>query len=410
MTNRAACVARDAADPLRRFRDLFHIPAGLIYLDGNSLGMMPKAAPARLDGVITGEWADGLIRSWTDAGWWDQPRTVGAKLARLIGADADEVVATDTTSVNLFKLLVAAVKLRPGRRVILTDPDNFPTDIYIAQGIAAMLGDVTVKVVPLADIQAAIDDTVAVVTLSHVDYKTSVINDMAVLTARAHAAGALALWDLSHSAGAIEVDLHAARADFAVGCGYKYLNGGPGAPAYLYIRRDLQAAAQPPIAGWWGHSEPFAFATDYRPATGISRFLCGTQSPLAMAALDTALDIWSEVDMTALRAKAIGLTDLFINLVETNCAAHGLRLAVPRDAARRASHVSFHHPEGYAAMRAMRARGVIGDFRSPDVMRFGFTPLYTSYADVFDAAAHMAEVFETRSYEQAEFRQREKVT
>jgi kynureninase len=410
MTDRAACLARDRADPLGGFRGRFHIPPGLIYLDGNSLGMMPKAVPERLQQVAAGEWGEGLVRSWTDAGWWDLPCQVGGKIAPLIGADADEVVATDTTSVNLFKLLVAAVQLRPGRRVILSDPDNFPTDLYIAQGVAGLLEGVTVRLLPVRDLLAAIDESVAVVTLSHVDYKTAEIHDMAGITARARAAGALVVWDLSHAAGAIEVDLHGAQADLAVGCSYKYLNGGPGAPAWLFVRRGLQDAVRPPLSGWWGHAEPFAFADEYRPAAGIARHLCGTQSPLAMASLDAALDIWRDVDMPALRAKSIALTELFIALVERDCAGHGLALASPRERARRGSHVSFRHPEGNAVMRALRAAGVIGDFRSPDVMRFACTPLYIGYADVFDAVQRLAAILAGRDYDQPGFRARLKVT
>jgi kynureninase len=406
--DRPTCLARDLADPLARFRPLFHHPPDLIYLEGNSLGMMPKAVPARLDALVSREWADGLIRSWNDAGWWDMPLRIGAKIARLIGAHPDEVAATDSTSVNLFKLLAAATQLRPGRRVILTDPDNFPTDLYIADGLVNLLPGYELRLRPVTEIAASLDETIAVVTLSHVDYKTAAIHDMPAITRAAHAAGALALWDLSHSAGAVSVGLAAAGADLAVGCGYKYLNGGPGAPAYLYVRRDHQEKIRAPISGWWGHAEPFAFLPRYAPAPGIARMLCGTQSPLAMAALDTALDLWADVDLALLDVKRAALTDLFITLVERDCP--DLRLASPRDPAARASHVSFRHEDGYAVMQALRAAGVIGDFRSPDLLRFGFTPLYIGYVDVFDAATRLALVMREEGYRRAEFRRPARVT
>ncbi|HZS85607.1 MAG TPA: kynureninase [Stellaceae bacterium] len=398
MIDRAHCVARDRSDPLAHCRERFHIPEGLLYLDGNSLGAMPKAAPARLRQVIEEEWGEGLIRSWLDAGWWDMPRRLGAKIAPLIGAGADEVVATDTTSVNLFKLLIAALALRPDRRVILSDPGNFPTDLYIAQGVQGLLGRHELRLVPAERILDAIDESVAVVTLTHVDFKSAQIHDMKGITAAAHRAGALTLWDLSHSAGAVPVDLEGAGADLAVGCGYKYLNGGPGAPAYLYVRRALQDSIRPPLSGWWAHAQPFAFDIEFTAVAGIGRNLCGTQSALAMAALEVALDIWRDVDMTAVRAKSVALTELFIALVEQDCAGFGVAVASPRDPAQRGSHVSIRHAEGYAVAQALRARGVIGDFRSPDLMRFGFTPLYLSYAEVFDAAAHLAEVLRSGAW------------
>ncbi len=398
MIDRAHCVARDRSDPLAHCRERFHIPEGLLYLDGNSLGAMPKAAPARLRQVIEEEWGEGLIRSWLDAGWWDMPRRLGAKIAPLIGAGADEVVATDTTSVNLFKLLIAALALRPDRRVILSDPGNFPTDLYIAQGVQGLLGRHELRLVPAERILDAIDESVAVVTLTHVDFKSAQIHDMKGITAAAHRAGALTLWDLSHSAGAVPVDLEGAGADLAVGCGYKYLNGGPGAPAYLYVRRALQDSIRPPLYGWWAHAQPFAFDIEFTAVAGIGRNLCGTQSALAMAALEVALDIWRDVDMTAVRAKSVALTELFIALVEQDCAGFGVAVASPRDPAQRGSHVSIRHAEGYAVAQALRARGVIGDFRSPDLMRFGFTPLYLSYAEVFDAAAHLAEVLRSGAW------------
>jgi len=385
---RAHCVARDQADPLGHFRERFHRPCGVIYLDGNSLGMMPEAVPSRIEAVLMREWAEGLIRSWDDAGWWDLPLRVGAKIAPLIGAREGEVVATDSTSVNLFKLLAAGLALRPGRRVILTDPGNFPTDLYIAEGMTRLIPGCELRSVPLEEIASALDQSVAVVALGHVDYRSAEILDMPGITRAAHAAGALALWDLSHSAGAIAVDLAAAGVDLAVGCGYKYLNGGPGAPAYLYVRRAHQGKIRSPIAGWWGHAEPFAFASSYVAAPGIARMLCGTQPILSLAALEAALEMWREVDFALLDEKRTALGELFIALVERFCP--DLALASPRDPARRGSHVSFRHPKGRAILQALRAQGVIADFRTPDLLRFGIAPLYVGYADLFDAAERLS--------------------
>ncbi len=384
----ARALARDRADPLGHFRGRFHRPPGLIYLDGNSLGMMPNAVLPRIEAVLTREWGEGLIRSWDDAGWWDLPLRVGAKIAPLIGAREEEVVATDSTSVNLFKLLAAALALRPGRGVILTDTGNFPTDLYIAEGLSRLIPGCELRSVPLGEIAGALDRSVAVLALGHVDYRSAGILDMAGMTSAAHAAGALALWDLSHSAGAIAVNLEAAAVDLAVGCGYKYLNGGPGAPAYLYVRRDLQPEIRSPLPGWWGHAEPFAFASSYVAAPGIARMLCGTQPILALAALDAALTLWAEVDFALLEEKRNALSELFIELVEEGCP--DLVLASPRDPARRGSHVSFRHPKGRAILEALRAEGVVADFRSPDLLRFGIAPLTLGYADIFDAAERLS--------------------
>ncbi|MGH7118957.1 MAG: kynureninase [Acetobacteraceae bacterium] len=385
---RADCLALDQVDPLGHFRQRFHRPPGLIYLDGNSLGMMPKSVPPRIAAVLAEEWAEGLIRSWDDAGWWDLALRVGAKIAPLIGARTDEVVATDSTSINLFKLLAAALALRPERRVILTDPGNFPTDLYIAEGLTRLVPGCVLRSVPPGGIAAALDRSVAVVLLGHVDYRSAELLDMPGITRAAHQAGALALWDLSHSAGAIAVALDAAEVDLAVGCGYKYLNGGPGAPAYLYVRQDLQADIATPIAGWWGHAEPFAFASSYVAAPGIARMLCGTQPILALAALDAALELWREIDFALLEEKRIGLSNLFIGLIEEHCPE--LVLATPRDPSRRGSHVSFRHPKGRALLEALRDAGVVADFRGPDILRFGITPLTLGYTDLCDAVERLA--------------------
>jgi len=409
-TSREACMNRDAADPLAAMRDRFVLPDGTIYLDGNSLGVLPKAVPARLTQVVGEEWGRDLIRSWNTADWINLPARVGAKIARLIGARDSEVVAADSTSVNLFKLLTAAVRLRPGRRVILSETGNFPTDLYVAQGVESLFDGVELRTVDGDAIAGAIDDSVAVVFLTHVDFRSGRIHDMAGVTAAAHAAGALMLWDLAHSAGALPVDLNGCGADLAVGCGYKYLNGGPGAPAFLYVAEALQDTIRQPLSGWMGHSDPFAFVTDYAPAGGIRRNLCGTPPVLAMAALDAALDAWDGIDMAAVRAKSVALCDLFIELVEERCAGAGLRLASPRDADRRGSQVSFRHAEGYAVMQALIDRGVIGDFRSPDLLRFGFTPLYLRYIDVWDAVDALADILASGSWNRDSYKRRAAVT
>ncbi|MDQ2859544.1 MAG: kynureninase [Pseudomonadota bacterium] len=377
--------AWDAADPLRAFRARFVLPPGVIYLDGNSLGPLPAATSVRLTAAVEREWGVGLIASWNDADWIGAPARVGAKIARLIGAAANEVIVADSTSVNLFKLLAAAVQARPGRPVILTEAGNFPTDLYVARGLASFLPEVEVRAVAREAVEDSIDADVAVVLLTHVHYKTAERWDMEAMTARTHAAGALALWDLSHSAGAIEVDLRRCGADLAVGCGYKYLNGGPGAPAFLFVAERLHAELRSPLSGWMGHAAAFDFADDYRPAAGIERFLCGTPPILGLLALEVGVDLALEADPGAVAAKSARLWDLFVDQVEARCGEHGFKLLTGRDAARRGSHVSYAHPEGFRIMQALIARGVIGDFRDPDILRFGITPLYLGYEDVWRA-------------------------
>ncbi|WP_426193249.1 kynureninase [Massilia sp. DWR3-1-1] len=405
MITRNDCLARDALDPMAPLRVLFDLPDGVIYLDGNSLGARPASALARAQHVIGEQWGKDLIRSWNTAGWFDLPRRLGDRIAPLIGARAAEVVVTDTTSLNLFKALAAAVHLqRPsGRRVIVTERENFPTDIYMAQGLSRWLDDgYTVKLVDSPEqLPAAIDADTAVVMLTHVNYRSGRLHDMAALTAHAHAHGALAVWDLAHSAGALDIDLTGANADFAVGCTYKYLNGGPGAPAFIWVPQRHQAHFTHPLTGWWGHAAPFAMAPHFAPVDGIGRALCGTQPIVSLALVECGLEIFEQSSMAAIRSKSLALTDLFIALVEQRCAAHPLALATPRDHAQRGSHVSFGHPHGYAVMQALIARGVIGDYREPALMRFGFTPLYTSYAEVWDAVEILRDILDHETYDAA---------
>ncbi|MBL8698091.1 MAG: kynureninase [Alphaproteobacteria bacterium] len=410
-TDLAACEALDRADPLARHRDAFELPAGLVYLDGNSLGALPRATAARVADVIRREWGQDLITSWNKAGWIDLPRRVGDKIGRLVGAAPGEVIVADSTSINVFKVLAAALALRPDRRTILSDSGNFPTDLYMAQGLAALRADGRrLRLEAPEDVAAAIDDDTAVVMLTEVDYRTGRLHDMAAITAAAQARGALMLWDLAHSAGAFPVDLARCNADFAVGCGYKYLNGGPGAPAFVYVAARHQDSFRQPLSGWLGHAAPFAFDTSYAPARGIGRYLCGTPPILSLVALECGVDTLLEADMSAIRAKSERMTALFIDLVERLCAGHGLELASPRAAARRGSQVSFRHPEGYAIMQALIARGVIGDFRAPDILRFGFTPLYLRHVDVWRAADTLRDVLATRAWDAPRFRTRAAVT
>jgi kynureninase len=401
----------DAADPLAHFRGRFALPEGVIYLDGYSLGARPLAVDARLHAVVTGEWGDGLIRSWNSADWIAAPRRIGDKIARLVGARPGEVIACDSTSINVFKALTAALSLAPDRSVILTERGNFPTDAYMMQGIAALTGGrIEARLVEPAAFEAAIDGSVAAVLVTQVHYKTGRMREMAGLTAAAHRAGAAIVWDLSHSVGAIPVDLSGAQADFAVGCGYKYLNGGPGAPAFLYVAQRHQDRVVPALSGWFGHADPFAFDDAYRPAAGIERFLVGTPPVLGLAALEVGVDLMLEADMAAVRAKSHSLAALFIDRMAPLVAEHGFALASPAEPAERGSQISYRHPEGYAIMQALIARGVIGDFRAPDILRFGFTPLYLSHAEVSAAADMVATVMRERAWDRPEYRVRAAVT
>jgi kynureninase len=413
---RDAALALDAADPLRELRAQFELPPGVIYLDGNSLGVLPRATAARVQQVVHQEWGEGLIRSWNSAGWMTLPQRLGDKIARLVGVGAGELVVADSTSVNLFKVLSAALSMvqeaSSTRRVILSERSNFPTDLYIAEALARERGFELV-LVDADELPARLDHRIAVLMLTHVNYRTGRMYDMAALTHAAHQAGALALWDLAHSAGAVPVDLHAAKADFAIGCGYKYLNGGPGAPAFVWVHPDHADRFWQPLAGWMGHASPFEFTPGYRPAAGIARYLCGTPAVLSLAALECGVDTVLAAEplggMAALRAKSLALTRLFAARVQAVCPE--LTLVSPEDDARRGSQVCFAHPElGYAVVQALIARGVIGDFRSPDILRFGFTPLYLRFVDAWDAAEHLREVLHREEWRRPEFNRRQAVT
>jgi kynureninase len=414
------CRTLDAQDPLRPLRDLFALPRGVIYLDGNSLGPLPRAAPERVAQAVREEWGQGLIRSWNTAGWYEMPRRLGDKIATLVGAGPGEVVATDSTSINLFKVLSAALSIAaadaPSRRVIVSERSNFPTDLYIAEGVARERG-LELQLLEADQIAGALDERTAVLMLTHVNYRTGAMHDMAAVTRAAHAAGALVIWDLAHSAGAVEVDLRGADADFAIGCGYKYLNGGPGAPAFVWVHPRHAERFWQPLSGWWSHAAPFAFTPDYQPAAGIARYLCGTQPILSMTALECGLDTVLAAQplggMPALRRKSLALTDLFIRLVEERCDGCGLGLATPRDHARRGSQVCLTRDTGaYAIVQALIARGVIGDYRAgrPDILRFGFTPLYLGFEDVWHAVEHLRQVLAEDEWQRPEFNQQHAVT
>ncbi len=409
---RVALARRDQLDPLAPKREAFTLPPGVIYLDGNSLGALVTSVARRMERAIKEEWGRGLIRSWNDAQWYPAPLRVGATIAALVGALPHEVVACDSTSVNLFKVLGAALRLRPGRRIIVGEIGNFPTDMYVAASVAELMG-AELRCVPADEVEAAIDaagEQFAVVTLTEVNYKTGRLYDMARITTAAHRAGGLVAWDLAHSAGTLQVQLNHCNADFAVGCGYKYLNGGPGAPAFVFVAERHLAGLHSPIAGWHGHAQPFAFTHGYQPHAGIDRMLVGTASQLGLIALEEALTVFQGVDLQQLRAKGMALGDLFIALVDQELADHGFGLASPREAAQRGSQVSLTHADGYAIMQALIARGVIGDFRAPDILRFGFAALYVRYADLWDAVAVLKDVMHTRAWDRPEFTARKAVT
>lgn len=400
----------DAADPLAPFRSRFQLREGLVYLDGNSLGALPHATAARLEQVVRSEWGEGLITSWLGADWVGAPQRIGAKIARLLGADPGEIIATDSTSVNLFKALTAALSLRPGRGVILSERTNFPTDVYMMQGIEAFSGGhIRAVTADPEEVLDALDENVAVLLLTQVHYKTGRIRDMAAVTAAAHAKGALVLWDLSHSAGAIPVDLNAANADFAVGCGYKFLNGGPGAPAFLFAACRHHETV-PVLSGWFGHARPFAFEEDYAPATGITRFMCGTPPVLGLAALESGVNLLLEADIGVLRAKSREMGETFIALMEAHCGEYGFTLVSPRDPDLRGSQVAYAHPHAYELVQALKEADVIGDFRAPDVLRFGITPLYLRFVDIHDAVLRLRDICAQRIWDKLQYRERAAVT
>ncbi|MDX2101531.1 MAG: kynureninase [Alphaproteobacteria bacterium] len=410
MVTRAEVLALDQADQLAGFRDRFVLDDGLIYLDGNSLGALPKHTAARIADVVSREWGRDLITSWNRNDWIGMPTRIGDKIGRLIGAAPSQVVCADSTSINVFKLAAAALALRPGRRVVVSDRGNFPTDLYMIQGLAELTGGgVELRLVDETEVSAAITDEVACVMLTEVNYRTGWRHDMAAVTAATHAAGAISLWDLAHSAGAFPVALDAVGADLAVGCGYKYLNGGPGAPAFLYVAQRHQDSIRPPLSGWLGHDAPFAFDLGYRPAAGIQRNVCGTPPVLSMAALECGVDILLEADLDAIRAKSVALADLFHTLVEERLPGT-FGIVSPRDAARRGSQVCLTHEAGYAIVQALIAARVIPDFRAPNILRFGLTPLYVRFGDVWDAVDRLVTIMETKTWQQPEFQVRAKVT
>jgi kynureninase len=416
MNHREAIVALDRDDPLAALRGMFSLAPDVIYLDGNSLGVLPKAAAARAAQVIAAEWGEGLVRSWNTAGWFALPKRLGNKLAPLIGAAVDEVVVTDTISSNLFKVLSAALRMSaardPARRVIVSERSNFPSDLYIAQGVIDQLdrGYSLRLVDDPCELDDAIGDDTALAMITHVNYRTGYMHDMAAVTKRIHERGALALWDLAHSAGAVPVDLNGVDADYAVGCTYKYLNGGPGSPGFVWVPRRHQAEFSQPLSGWWSHQAPFEMNPVYRPDDGIARYLCGTQPIVSMALVECGLDVFLQTDMPALRRKSLALSDLFIELVESRCDAFPLKLVTPRDHAQRGSQASFEHPHGFEVMQALIARGVIGDYREPRILRFGFTPLYTRFADVWDAVEILRDILATEAWRAPEFAARGAVT
>jgi kynureninase len=404
----ADAAARDARSPLGATRDLFALPDGLVYLDGNSLGALPRAVPARVQEVVCQEWGNGLISSWNTAGWMTLNARVAAKIAPLLGVRGTDLHVGDSTSVTLFKAMVAACRLRPGRGVIVMEPSTFPTDGYIAAGVARTLG-LQVRWCDPADPAAALDTDVAVMSLTHVDFRTGAMFDMDAVTAAAHAAGALMMWDLCHSVGAVPVDLASAGADFAVGCTYKYLNGGPGSPAFVYVAPDHQGSIEQPITGWMGHARPFDMELEYSPAVGIGTMASGTHPVLALSALDAALDVFVGVDTTALREVSLSLTDYFIELVDERLGGR-FEVVTPREHDRRGSQVSLRHEAAYGVVQALIARGVVGDFRTPDIARFGFAPLYVTHADVHAAVEQLVAVVELEEFARPEYATRNPVT
>lgn len=390
-------------------RDQFHLPMGMIYLDGNSLGPLPKATPARLDRLLSEEWGEQLISGWNGCGWMEMPRRLGDRIGRLIGAEPGHVVVGDTLSIKVYQALAAALALVPGRHVILSDTGNFPSDLYMAEGLIKLLGaPYELRLADPLALEEAITEEVAVLLVTEVDYRTGRRHDMAALTRKAHRMGARVVWDLAHSAGALPVEVAAGAADFAVGCTYKYLNAGPGAPAFIYVAPRHADLAEPALSGWLGHEAPFAFDQSYRPGAGIERMRVGTPPVMQMAALEAALDVWDRVDMADLRRRSLDLTTLMMDLVEDQCP--GLSLATPREEEARGSQVSFRFEHGYAAMQALIDQGVVGDFRAPDIMRFGVTPLYIGEEEIHEAVEILARILRGATWDQPKYQQRKRVT
>ncbi len=408
---REDCIILDGNDPLAKYREQFIIPEKMIYLDGNSLGVLPRIVSERVAHTTLTEWGKELISSW-NTHWIDLPHSVGEKIASLIGAAPGQVICTDSTSINLFKLLVTGLHLNSGRTTILSQEDNFPTDLYMAQGLAAMLGEdrCQLRMVAEDELIDALDENTAIVMLTQVNFRTGKLHDMEKITSEAHLAGALTLWDLSHSAGAMPIHLDDCEIDLAVGCGYKFLNGGPGAPAYLYVARRHQHLAMQPLSGWMGHEKPFDFSPQYTPGEGIQRFLSGTPGILGLSALDSALDLWHDVDLEMVRKKSIDLSNLFIKQLASNPELSKMRLVSPTDEEQRGSQVCFAHPEGYAVIQALIDHGVISDFREPDVLRFGFNPLYNSFVEIFDAVELLRQVITSGEYLNPKFHTKSLVT
>lgn len=416
---RSACERLDREDPLRRFRDEFVLPSDTIYLDGNSLGARTKGATERAQEVIEDEWGTGLIRSWNTAGWFDLPAVLGEKVAGIVGGGTGSTVVTDTTSINLFKAASAALKMQaadaPERRVILTQRENFPSDIYMLQGLADQLGaGYEVRLVDDEEVTAGfpttMTDEVALVVLTHVNYRTGRLFDMGSTTSAIHAGGGLVIWDLCHSAGALEIDLAGSGADMAIGCTYKFLNGGPGSPAFIWVSQPLQNRFSQPLSGWWGHAKPFEMSPDYAPAEGIRRYLTGTQGIISMSVAELGLDLFSHVDMSAVRQKSLALSDLFIELVDSRLSEHPVEVITPREHAHRGSQVSITHPEGFAIMSALIEAGIIGDYREPAVLRFGLTPLYIGFSDVWDTVEALRDILDNRTWDAPQHRVRGAVT
>ncbi|MDH3450786.1 MAG: kynureninase [Gammaproteobacteria bacterium] len=410
MITREQLAERDAGDVLAAVRERFFIPTGIVYLDGNSLGPMPRAVPAHVREIIETQWGEDLITSWNRHDWVNMPLRLGDKLAPLLGAAPGQVAIADSTSVNLFKVLSAALAMRAGRSVVLSEAGNFPTDLYVARGLTAHC-DCTLKLTADGeDVAAALDEDTAVLLLTQVDFRSGAMHDIARVSKAAHAVGALVIWDLAHSAGAVPLQLDAWQVDLAIGCGYKYLNGGPGAPAFVYVNQALQARFQPLLQGWFAHARPFDFDPDFHAADGIRRALCGTPPVLSMAALEVGLDTFAGVDMAQVREKSLALSDVFMQVLQQECGDCGMQIISPREPDKRGSQVAVKHPHAYAAMQALIERGVIGDFRSPDIMRFGFGPLYIRFVDVWDAVAALRDVFTAHSYADPKYGVRAKVT